>query len=285
MYLLFDAPNLFYRSWHAPPCRGFVDYVDIEENGEKAFRQVLPALSFHLSVIVKYCIGLQPDFVKVILVWDGKHAIKLRREIYPEYKKGRRGPGPFPQHLDPVTHLDRARTELGNICQRFAIRHSYAEADDMLAILKECLAPEKVVIISADSDLLQLVDEFTRVYNPITRELLDRRKVKGEYDVEPYQIAEFKALQGDPSDNYYGLPKVGPKKAAKWINEGRNSEIIGDEITTYRKLATLPFYGLNKFKILTYLATIKYDEVPRWDELIDKYEFSDFYAKRAKSVF
>ncbi len=77
----------------------------------------------------------------------------------------------------------------------------------------------RVLISTGDKDMAQLVDDRVTLVNTMTDSSLDRAGVKTKFDVYPEQIVDYLALVGDTSDNIPGVPKVGPKTAAKWLNE------------------------------------------------------------------
>ena len=80
--------------------------------------------------------------------------------------------------------------------------------------------PDSTCVISTgDKDMAQLVDERITLVNTMTDSRLDRAGVKAKFDVYPEQIVDYLALVGDSSDNIPGVAKVGPKTAAKWLNE------------------------------------------------------------------
>ena len=79
----------------------------------------------------------------------------------------------------------------------------------------------RVVVSTGDKDMAQLVNEHITLINTMTNSSLDRAGVKVKFDVYPEQIVDYLALVGDSSDNIPGVAKVGPKTAAKWLNEYR----------------------------------------------------------------
>ena len=103
------------------------------------------------------------------------------------------------------------------------------EADDVIATIVK-LAKEKkfkAVVSSLDKDLMQLVeDSNTTIMNTMTHQIFDEKKVFEKFGVKPNQIRDMLALVGDSSDNIPGVPKVGQKTAAKWLNEFDNLEGI-----------------------------------------------------------
>ena len=89
---------------------------------------------------------------------------------------------------------------------------------------------DQVIIVTGDRDLLQLVDENTLLYMPTKglseARLYDPKAVKEKMGVAPRQIPDFKALAGDASDNYPGVPGVGPKTAAQLLNQFDSLEAL-----------------------------------------------------------
>ncbi len=95
------------------------------------------------------------------------------------------------------------------------------EADDVIGTLarRARSAGMQVLISTGDKDMAQLVDDRITLVNTMTNSPLDRAGVKVKFDVYPEQIVDYLALVGDSSDNIPGVAKVGPKTAAKWLNE------------------------------------------------------------------
>ena len=95
------------------------------------------------------------------------------------------------------------------------------EADDVIGTLARRAAGrgEQVLISTADKDLAQLVDGQVRLVNTMSNTVLDVAGVQEKFGVPPERIADFLALTGDTVDNIPGVPKVGPKTAAKWLTE------------------------------------------------------------------
>ncbi len=111
-------------------------------------------------------------------------------------------------------------------CRRWACRCCAlpgVEADDVIGTLAQRAgtAGLQVLISTGDKDMAQLVNEHVTLVNTMTNSSLDRAGVKVKFDVYPEQIVDYLALVGDASDNIPGVPKVGPKTAAKWLNEYR----------------------------------------------------------------
>ena len=154
----------------------------------------------------------------IIVVFDAKGKT-FRNEIYSEYKANR---PPMPDELrlqlDPVKSICRA---IGFPL----IEIEGVEADDVIATITRMAkdAKYKCVVSSLDKDLMQLVeDPDTTLMNTMKHEIFNEEKVFEKFGVKPNQIRDMLALVGDSSDNIPGVPKVGQKTAAKWLNEYSN---------------------------------------------------------------
>ncbi|MGH8090279.1 MAG: DNA polymerase I, partial [Rudaea sp.] len=180
----------------------------------------------------------------------------FRDAIYAEYKAHR---PPMPDDLraqiEPMLALVGA---LG-----FPIlRVPGVEADDVIGTLAMQAAAQgiDVVVSTGDKDLAQLVSPHIRLVNTMTNSTLDADGVFAKFGVRPDQIVDYLALVGDSADNIPGVPKCGPKTAAKWLAEYgtldgivANADKIGGKIGESLR-ATLPQLPMSR-----QLATIKTD--------------------------
>ena len=151
----------------------------------------------------------------IVVVFDAKGKT-FRSDVYSDYKANR---PPMPDDLREQL------APLKEICQAIGfplIEIGGVEADDVIATLVR-IAKEKgfkSVISSLDKDLMQLVeDPISTMMNTMTHQIFDEQKVFDKFGVKPNQIRDMLALVGDTSDNIPGVPKVGIKTAAKWLNE------------------------------------------------------------------
>jgi DNA polymerase-1 len=150
-----------------------------------------------------------------------------RAEEFPEYKANRTTtPDEFKGQVELIGELLDAMH-----ADRFAVEGF--EADDVIATLatQAEAAGFEVLIVTGDRDSFQLVSEHTTVLYPtkgvseLTR--FTPEKVFEKYGLTPQQYPDFAALRGDPSDNLPGIPGVGEKTAAKWINQfGSFDELV-----------------------------------------------------------
>ena len=91
------------------------------------------------------------------------------------------------------------------------------EADDTIAYITNELVKEEVVIMSADQDFLQLVDDRVTVWSPIKKKFYTPELVMKDYGVPAHNFLMYKVLMGDKSDNLEGVKGLGPKKLPKIV--------------------------------------------------------------------
>ena len=198
--VLVDGSSYLYRAFHAlPPL-------------STAAGEPTGAVLGVLNMLLKLLKEESPQFVAVVFDAPGK---TFRDELFEEYKAQRT---PMPDDL---------RAQLQPLLDCVAamglplLRIAGVEADDVIGTLARQAAGAgmDVLISTGDKDMAQLVDERISLVNTMTSTRLDRAGVKLKFDVFPEQIIDYLALVGDTSDNIPGVPKVGPKTAAKWLTE------------------------------------------------------------------
>ncbi len=139
----------------------------------------------------------------------------FRNDIYPEYKANRDAP---PEDLIPQFKLVRDATEAFDIP---AIELEGYEADDLIATYCR-LAKEqgkKVVVVTSDKDLMQLIDDDVRILDPMKGKFMGEADVLEKFGVLPNRVVDVQSLAGDSVDNVPGVPGIGVKTAAQLINE------------------------------------------------------------------
>ncbi len=114
------------------------------------------------------------------------------------------------------------------------------EADDIIGtVVSKVKETFKVLILTGDKDILQLVDKNVFVVSPIRGlskiKLYTPEEVKKSFGVKPSQIVDFKALIGDQSDNYIGAKGIGPKTALSLIGEYQTAENLLDHLDEINK--------------------------------------------------
>jgi len=198
--LLVDGSSYLYRAFHALPelksPRG-------EPTGAiHGVLSMLKRLSADYGAAARAC------------VFDAKGKT-FRDDAYPQYKANRPA---MPEELaGQIEPLKEAVAALG----WSVLTVPGVEADDVIATLAEQARRGgwKCVISTGDKDLAQLVDEQVTLVNTMSNEKLDPAGVQQKFGVAPTQIVDYLALTGDAVDNVPGVEKVGPKTAAKWIQQ------------------------------------------------------------------
>jgi DNA polymerase-1 len=152
-----------------------------------------------------------------------------RLALHPEYKAHRKEmPEPLQKQVPVIKELTRTLGLVG-------VELDGVESDDLLASQARALANagHEVLIVSADKDFAQCVDERIKILLPpptanpkLGWRVLDAAGVVAKFGVPPAQIAEYLALIGDTSDNIPGVNGVGPKTATKWFAEFKSLEGI-----------------------------------------------------------
>lgn len=240
----------------------------------------------------------QPDYVVIAL--ETGHT--FRHEIFEAYKGTRTEMPP-----DLREQLNRVRQLIDTLGIPVRQVDNY-EADDVIGSLSKTLAADgyQVIIVTGDSDLLQLVGDNVMVVLPGARRFGDVREfdtpaVFERYGFGPEYVPDYKALVGDTSDNIPGVPGIGEKTAKNLIGTyGSLEEILAhrEEITPTRARNALIEHGDNA-PLSKHLATIVRDlpidcdleeaRVGRFDrdevaELFRELEFRSFLAKLPDSI-
>ncbi len=153
-----------------------------------------------------------PDRIAVVFDAKGK---TFRNDLYPEYKANRPPmPDDLRMQIEPLHEIIKAQG-LPLICIEGV------EADDVIGTLsREAIEKGYQVLIStSDKDMAQLVNEHVNLVDTMNNRFTDKDGVVEKFQVTAEQMVDYLALMGDSSDNIPGVPKVGPKTAAKWISE------------------------------------------------------------------
>ncbi len=240
-FVLVDGSSYLYRAFHAlPPLT-------------TAQGQPTGAVYGVLNMINKLLREHEPEQVAVVFDAKGK---TFRDELFADYKANR---PPMPDELrEQVQPLLEAIEAMGLPL----LRVEGVEADDVIGTLVR-QASEKgtaCLVSTGDKDMAQLVDEQVTLVNTMTGQELDPAGVKEKFDVQPEQIVDYLALVGDSSDNIPGVPKVGPKTAAKWLNQyGSLDEIIAHAEEIKGKVGESLRDNLEQLELSRQLATIVCD--------------------------
>jgi DNA polymerase-1 len=200
--VLIDGSSYLYRAFHALP--PLTTSTGIPTG----------AVLGVINMLAKLIKEESPDLIAVVFDAPGR---TFRDELFDQYKAHRQ---PMPDDLrSQVEPLLEAVEAMGLPM----LRVGGVEADDVIGTLAARAAERglAVLISTGDKDMAQLVNDRISIVNTMTGSRLDRAGVKAKFDVHPEQIVDYLALIGDASDNIPGVPRVGPKTAAKWLNEYR----------------------------------------------------------------
>ncbi|MCL4680115.1 MAG: DNA polymerase I [Rhodocyclaceae bacterium] len=212
--LLVDGSSYLYRAFHALP--------DLRNRAGEPTGAVYGVI----AMLRRLDSDFKADYVACVFDAKGK---TFRDEWYPDYKAHRPPmPDDLAQQIAPLHECIRA---LG--WPLLSIEG--VEADDVIGTLAREAAGQgiEVVVSTGDKDLAQLVNPHVRLVNTMSNEVLDEAGVLAKFGVGPQQIVDYFALVGDSVDNVPGVDKVGPKTAAKWLQEYGSLDAIvarADEI-------------------------------------------------------
>lgn len=208
MVLIVDALNVFIRHYVVNPT--------LDANGEP----VGGVVGF-LRGLKNLAREVRPD--RIVVAWDGEGGSLKRRNVYADYKAGRR------PRVNREYDYETPEAGLANLKMQHARVKNYlaflpvalvevegVEADDVVGYLcRHHFVGADVVVVSSDRDLWQLVDARTRVFSPATKRYVDPLVLREEVGVLPENYVLIKALAGDGSDNIPGVKGIGPKTAVK----------------------------------------------------------------------
>ncbi len=200
--VLVDGSSYLYRAFHVPNLQHLST-----SNG-------MPTGAIYgvVNMLKRLMKSVEPEYIGVVFDAKGK---TFRHDIYKEYKANR---PPMPDDLqiqiEPLHNMVRA---LGLPL----ISEVSVEADDVIGTLANQAVKQghEVLVSTSDKDMAQLVNDHVTLVNTMTNVKMDAEGVVEKFGVAPHQIIEYLALTGDKSDNIPGVPSVGPKTAAKWLNE------------------------------------------------------------------
>ncbi len=215
--ILIDGNAILHRAYHAlPPLT--------TRRGEP-----INAVYGLISMLLKVVQDLKPTHIAVC--FDRKEPT-FRKKMFKEYQSHR------PETDKELSgQFEKARITLSAFRIPFYELAGF-EADDLLGTLAEKADSDNVIIVTGDRDILQLVNKKVKVYLPVRGlsegKMFGTEEVIEKMGVKPSQIPDYKALVGDQSDNYKGIPGIGPKTAVKLINDFGSFENI------FKNLKSIP---------------------------------------------
>ncbi|WP_455207066.1 DNA polymerase I [Kaarinaea lacus] len=199
-FILVDGSSYLYRAFHAMP------------NLTNSAGEYTGAVYGVVNMLRKLIKDYDPEYMAVVFDAKGK---TFRDDIYKEYKANR---PPMPlelsKQIEPLHQLIKAMGIPILVIEG-------VEADDVIGTLAKEATTEKMdtLISTGDKDMAQLVNEHITLIDTMKNAVMDREGVIEKFGLPPERIIDYLALMGDKSDNIPGVPNVGPKTAAKWLEQ------------------------------------------------------------------
>ncbi|MCL2790534.1 MAG: DNA polymerase I [Desulfobulbus sp.] len=214
LYLI-DGSAYIYRAYHA--IKPLSTSGGLPTHAVYGFAAILRRL-------LKEC---NPQYLAV--AFDTRGPV-FRHRLYDRYKANR---PPMPEDLAQQIPYIR---QLVIAHRLLLLEQDDQEADDLIASAAVAAARQghKVVIVSGDKDLLQLVSPDISLWDPMHDRVMDEAAVLEKYGLPPTRLLDYFALTGDSSDNIPGVPGIGPKTAQKLIDEHGDLEGLYREIDTLK---------------------------------------------------
>ncbi len=239
--LLVDGSSYLFRAFHALP-----DLRTLDGFPTGAIRGVIGMLR-----------KLASDFEgsPVAVVFDASGPT-FRNELYAEYKANR------PRMADDLRVQIQPILDIVEAMGMPLLTVQGVEADDVIGTLAAEATRERrrTIISSGDKDMAQLVSEHVTLVNTMSDAETDREGVVAKYGVPPERIVDYLALMGDSVDNIPGVPKVGPKTAAKWLNlYGSLDDVIARAGEVKGKIGDNLRASLGQLPLAKELTTIRCD--------------------------
>ena len=258
-----DISSYVFRAYHAlPPLSN--------SKGEPTH-----AVTGVASMLLKLLREREPHGVIVAMDSRGK---SFRKELYPDYKANR---PPAPPDLEQ--QMIRVR-EIAEAWGMAPLEAPGFEADDIIATLVTQARAQglRVVIVSADKDLLQLVGPDVVMYDTMRDKVFGAEETREKLGVEPEQVRDLLALMGDSSDNVPGVPSVGQKTAAKLLADYGSLDGIYENLEGITRKALKAKLGEHRDKALTSreLVTLRHDVPIESDAVTHPYSGGNTAALR-----
>ncbi|WP_313571209.1 DNA polymerase I [Comamonas terrigena] len=202
--VLVDGSSYLYRAYHAMP--------DLRAVPGDPASPATGAIRGMVNMMQALRKDVQADYAVCVFDTSGP---TFRDAMYDQYKATR---SPMPDDLrsqiEPIH-------EVVQLLGWKVVAVPGVEADDVIATLAQTAAAQgiNVIVSSGDKDLSQLVNEHVTIIDTMNGKKRDIAGVTAEFGVPPAQMIDYQALVGDTVDNVPGVTKVGPKTAAKWLEE------------------------------------------------------------------
>ena len=240
--ILIDGSGYIFRAFYGLPSM-------TNENGVP-----VNAVFGFTKMLLKLIDDFKPIYVAVIFDVARK---TFRNDLYDLYKANRSDP---PEELIPQFSIIREAT---NAIGLPVVEMEGFEADDLIATYSNIAKKtnKKVIIISSDKDLMQLVDDNTILFDPMKQYWINDEQVFEKFGVYPNRVIDVQSLAGDSSDNIPGVPGIGIKTAAELINQYGDLEQLltkASEIKQNKRRENLIEYA-DQARLSRSLVTLKKD--------------------------
>jgi len=245
-FILVDGSSYLYRAYHALP--------PLSNSKGDPTGAVVGVTNMLRKLLDDY----DPEHIAVVFDAPGK---TFRDELFEAYKANR---PPMPDDL--VSQIEPLHRIVRGLGLPLLIVEG-VEADDVIGTLARQAAEQGMatLISTGDKDMAQLVDDRVTLVNTMTNTRLDREGVVEKFGIPPERIVDYLALVGDASDNIPGVPKVGPKTAAKWLTQyGSLDEIIAHADEIKGKVGESLRENLDQLRLSRELATIRINLDLEW---------------------
>lgn len=290
--VIIDGKSVFYRGYYA---MGALSLPDGTPTG---------GIYGFAAIAMEIVKRLNP--YQVVVAWDSKTSTAKRKAIFADYKAGRVKPG-----ADFYAQIPLLKELIENLGWAFVEVDEY-EADDIIGTLSrqadETLDAEgkceyETFIVSSDLDMLQIVDDNTKMYRLLKGfseiQEIDVAEVEAKYGIKKSQFLDLKALKGDNSDNIPGVPGIGEKGAVKLLNDfgtldgiyehideikgATHDKLVAGKESAYMslklakimfdapvELSKIPAFELNAEKVISGLKKLRFNSLIRKFELNKK---------------
>ena len=239
--VMVDGSSYLFRAYHALPKL-------TSSTGE-------PTGAIHGVLNMLNKLAREQDTEHFVVVFDASGKT-FRDDLFADYKANRPPtPDDLRAQVDPILNAVEA---MGLPLLRIA----GVEADDVIGTLSRQAveAGMEVLVSTSDKDMAQLVEDGVTLVNTMSNTTLDRDAVKEKFGVYPEQMIDYLALVGDTSDNIPGVPKVGAKTAAKWLNEYQTADGIIEHADDIKgKVGESLRDNVEQLRLSRELATIRTD--------------------------
>ncbi|MES9992511.1 MAG: DNA polymerase I [Candidatus Thiodiazotropha sp.] len=243
-FILIDGSSYLFRAYHV---------LQVTQDLKNSKGEPTGAILGVVNMLRRLLNDYKPEYIAVVFDAPGG---SFRNQIYKDYKANR---PPMPEDL-------RVQIEpLHNIIHAMGLpllMVEGVEADDVIGTLSRQATDEGIetIISTGDKDMAQLVNEHVTLINTMSETTTDAAGVVEKFGVRPDQIIDYLALVGDTVDNIPGVPKCGPKTAAKWLNSYETLDnLIAHAAEIKGKIGENLRAALDQLPLSRELATIKLD--------------------------